>query len=64
MKKTVQTANLTGSYGGFDTVAVQETKRGFRTYGAGYAGRVYYRTVERAMRVVETDARFQAWKAA
>jgi hypothetical protein len=61
--KTVRQTNPFPAYYGEPARVVQARDGTFRTVGAGYAGRVRFRTVERAMRSVEGDVQFTGWAA-
>lgn len=64
-RKVVAVGTIKGSFGD-SAVKVEQLKRGrfagrFVTRGGGFAGRVAYSTVERAMRSVEAHAHFVGW---
>jgi hypothetical protein len=66
-RKVINTGYIDGTYGR-DEVRLEQLKRGrfagrFVTRGGGYAGRVAYASMERAMRSVEADVRFAGWAA-
>lgn len=62
--QTVREAKPFPSYGSQNTARVVKARDGsFRTVGAGYAGRVRFRTVDRAMGSVEAHAQFAGWAA-
>jgi hypothetical protein len=62
--QTVREAKPFPAYGSQNTARVVKARDGtFRTVGAGYAGRVRYRAVERAERAVEANAQFTGWAA-
>ena len=67
MKKIVKIGKISGSYG-VDQVKISQETRGrwagrFFTRGAGFAGRVAYSTLDRAMASVEAHAQFAGWEA-
>ena len=54
-------AERAGQWGG-DTAHVTKVRDGtWRARGAGFAGRVRYRSADRAKRIVESHARFIRW---
>lgn len=64
-RKVIAEITISGSYGN-DTVRVEEMKRGrfagrFVMRGAGYAGRVAYRSIETIRKIAERDVRFLNW---
>ena len=62
MQTVRETTPWPAYYGG--TARVVRARDGsFRTVGNGYAGRVRYRSQERAERAVETHAQFSGWAA-
>lgn len=63
--KTVRTAKrFSTSFYSHDPARVVRARDGsFRTVGAVFAGRIRFRTVERAMRSVEGHAGFTGWQA-
>lgn len=66
-RKVINTAYINGTYGR-DEVRLELLKRGrfagrYVTRGSGYAGRVAYASMRRAMQSVEADARFAGWAA-
>jgi hypothetical protein len=62
MKTIKQGKPFVGSYA-INAPKITQARDGtFRAIGGGYAGRVIYRSAERAARVIETDARFTGWE--
>jgi hypothetical protein len=61
--KTVRETKPWEAYYGATARVVKARDGTYRTVGNGYAGRVRYRTVERAERAVETNAQFTGWAA-
>ena len=66
--RTIEAVGLIDGTYGRETVRVERMKRGkwagrYATRGAGFAGRVMYRTIERAKASVEAHALFAGWEA-
>ena len=61
--QTVCQTNPFQTYYGDSARVVKARDGSFRTVGCGFAGRVRYRTVERAKASVETHAQFTGWAA-
>lgn len=61
--KTVCEAKPFPSYGNSTARVVKARDGSFRTVGAGYAGRVRFRTIERASAGIESHAQFSGWAA-